>query len=102
MVWPIAAVVPRQALFGAGEAQARSPERSDHSFVAHIGGPSREDASFLQANIRRKYCLLFLRLDANLPFAVFNRCVMYSTSTLAISCPEHARLESEFVEARGR
>jgi hypothetical protein len=27
---------------------------------------------------------------------------MYSTSTLAISCPEHARLESEFIEARGR
>jgi hypothetical protein len=28
--------------------------------------------------------------------------MMYSASTLAISCPEHARLESEFVEARDR
>jgi hypothetical protein len=46
--------------------------------------------------------LLFFRLDAILPFAVFNRCVMYSASTLAISCPEHARLESEFIEARDR
>jgi hypothetical protein len=25
---------------------------------------------------------------------------MFSLSTLAISCPEHARLESEFIEAR--
>ena len=46
--------------------------------------------------------MLFVRLDANLPFAVFNRCMMYSASTLAISCPEHARLESEFIEARDR
>jgi hypothetical protein len=46
--------------------------------------------------------LLFLRLDAILPFAVFNRCLMCSPSTLAISCPEHARLESEFIEARDR
>jgi hypothetical protein len=46
--------------------------------------------------------LLFVRHDAILPFAVFNRCVMYSASTLAISCPEHARLESEFIEARDR
>jgi hypothetical protein len=28
--------------------------------------------------------------------------MMYSASTLAISCPEHARLESEFIEARDR
>lgn len=35
-------------------------------------------------------------------FAVFNRCMMCSASTLAISCPEHARLESEFIEARDR
>lgn len=27
---------------------------------------------------------------------------MSSLSTLAISCPEHARLESEFIEARDR
>jgi len=27
---------------------------------------------------------------------------MCSASTLAISCPEHARLESEFIEARDR
>ena len=27
---------------------------------------------------------------------------MFSLSTLAISCPEHARLESEFIEARDR
>ncbi len=27
---------------------------------------------------------------------------MYSAAGLAISCPEHARLESEFVEARDR
>jgi hypothetical protein len=27
---------------------------------------------------------------------------MYSASTLAISCPEHARLENEFIEARDR
>ena len=27
---------------------------------------------------------------------------MCSSSTLAISCPEHARLESEFIEARDR
>ena len=27
---------------------------------------------------------------------------MCSTSTLAISCPEHASLESEFLEARDR
>jgi hypothetical protein len=33
---------------------------------------------------------------------VFNRCFMCSLSTLAISCPEHARLESEFQEARDR
>ena len=35
-------------------------------------------------------------------FAVFNRCEMYSVASLAISCPEHARLESEFIEARDR
>jgi hypothetical protein len=46
--------------------------------------------------------LLFVRLDGNLRFAVFNRCKMYSASGLAISCPEHARLESEFIEARDR
>jgi hypothetical protein len=28
--------------------------------------------------------------------------MMYSASGLAISCPEHARLESEFIEARDR
>jgi len=33
---------------------------------------------------------------------VFNRCAMLLLSTLAISCPEHARLESEFLEARDR
>lgn len=27
---------------------------------------------------------------------------MYSATALAISCPEHARLESEFIEARDR
>jgi hypothetical protein len=27
---------------------------------------------------------------------------MYSAAGLAISCPEHARLESEFIEARDR
>jgi hypothetical protein len=27
---------------------------------------------------------------------------MYSASGLAISCPEHARLESEFIEVRDR
>lgn len=27
---------------------------------------------------------------------------MYATSSLAIGCPEHARLESEFLEARDR
>jgi len=27
---------------------------------------------------------------------------MVSLSTLAVSCPEHARLESEFLEARDR
>ena len=27
---------------------------------------------------------------------------MYSAAALAISCPEHARLESEFIEARYR
>jgi len=27
---------------------------------------------------------------------------MYSATGLAISCPEHARLESEFIEARDR
>jgi hypothetical protein len=27
---------------------------------------------------------------------------MFSLSTLAVSCPEHARLESEFLEARDR
>jgi hypothetical protein len=27
---------------------------------------------------------------------------MFSLSTLAVSCPEHARLESEFLEARNR
>ena len=27
---------------------------------------------------------------------------MYSAAALAISCPEHARLESEFLEARDR
>jgi hypothetical protein len=33
---------------------------------------------------------------------VFNRCAMCSFSALAICCPEHARLESEFLEARDR
>lgn len=27
---------------------------------------------------------------------------MYATSSLAIGCPEHARLESEFLDARDR
>jgi hypothetical protein len=33
---------------------------------------------------------------------VFNRCFMCSFSTLAISCPEHARLEVEYLQARDR
>ena len=35
-------------------------------------------------------------------FAVFNRCEMCSAARLAIRCAEHARLESEFIEARDR
>jgi hypothetical protein len=37
-----------------------------------------------------------------LPLAVFNRCEMCSAARLAIRCAEHARLESEFIEARDR
>lgn len=37
-----------------------------------------------------------------MPFAVFNRCEMGSVAGPAISCPEHARLESEFIETRDR
>ena len=37
-----------------------------------------------------------------MPFAVFNRCEMCSAARLAIRCAEHARLESEFIEARDR
>jgi len=37
-----------------------------------------------------------------LRFAVFNRCEMCSAARLAIRCAEHARLESEFIEARDR
>ena len=44
----------------------------------------------------------FLRLSAIFLLGVFNRCLMCSPSTLAISCPENARLESEFQEARDR
>ena len=33
---------------------------------------------------------------------VFNRCSVFSTATLALCCPEHARLESEFIQARDR
>jgi len=32
----------------------------------------------------------------------FNRCFMCSLSTYAISCPEHARLEDEYLAARDR
>ena len=46
--------------------------------------------------------MLFVRLFAIFFLGVFNRCLMCSASTLAISCPEHARLESEFQEARDR
>jgi len=46
--------------------------------------------------------LPFLRPSAIFLLGVFNRCLMCSSSTLAISCPEHARLESEFREARDR
>ena len=46
--------------------------------------------------------MLFVRLGAILLLAVFNRCPMSLLSTLAISCPEHASLESEFIEARDR
>jgi hypothetical protein len=46
--------------------------------------------------------LLFIRLIVIFPLGVFNRCPMCSLSTLAINCPEHARLESEFLEARDR
>jgi hypothetical protein len=37
-----------------------------------------------------------------LPLAVFNRCSVSLLSSLAISGPEHARLESEFIEVRDR
>ena len=46
--------------------------------------------------------MLLFRLDGKLRFAVFNRCEMYSATGLAIRCAEHARLESEFIEARDR
>ena len=36
------------------------------------------------------------------PFDVFNRCFMCSFSTYAISCPEHARLEDEYLAVRDR
>jgi hypothetical protein len=44
--------------------------------------------------------LLFLRLCVSFSSGVFNRCAMCCSSTLAITCPEHARLESDFIEAR--
>lgn len=46
--------------------------------------------------------MLFIRLRIIFLLVVFNRCFVLLLSTLAISCPEHARLESEFLEARDR
>jgi len=46
--------------------------------------------------------LLFVRHWDSVGVGVFNRCAMLLLSALAISCPEHARLESEFLEARDR
>jgi hypothetical protein len=46
-------------------------------------------------------CLLFAYLLFS-PSAFSTGAFMCSSSTYAISCPEHARLESEFQEARDR
>jgi hypothetical protein len=46
--------------------------------------------------------LPFVRLSVIFLFDVFNRCFMCSFSTYAICCPEHARLEDEYLAARDR
>jgi hypothetical protein len=50
--------------------------------------------------MRRKKCLLFVRLDGTLLLAVFNRCVMRGFSSGVLSCLERERLEEELSEAR--
>jgi hypothetical protein len=49
-----------------------------------------------------KKSLLFLRLCVSFSSGVFNRCAMCCSSTVVMTCPEHARLEGEFVEERDR
>ncbi len=46
--------------------------------------------------------MLFFRLSATFSLGVFNRCFMCSPSTLLAQCPEHARLEDEYLAARDR
>jgi hypothetical protein len=49
--------------------------------------------------------LLLFRHGGSLGLGVFNsarRCGMLLLSTFAVSCPEHARLENEYQEARDR
>jgi hypothetical protein len=46
--------------------------------------------------------LLFIRLYAILSSRFSTGAPMFPLATLALCCPEHARLESEFIEARDR
>src|SRR5882724_1535504 len=72
------------------------------NFVCRRIDEKRRQAAASKANIRRKYCLLFVRHDDSLLFVVFNRCSMRGDSNGVLSCLERERLEEELTEARSR